>query len=174
MHQPRAAADPDSCLPFSQLQPTCAAHFNRAAFLAKLTGAVRHSGLRRFGTDACAAVQAVVADLAAQAAELERPTAGAGSGVVRPWPWPGQPAPAASASHSLVLLTDGLADDAPTMLEATAALLRSPPFPRGGFRALLVRGTGAVVVCPNCGRMGHGAAATAARAAVCLQGNPPY
>ncbi|KAL4457283.1 hypothetical protein ABPG75_012148 [Micractinium tetrahymenae] len=110
------------------------ASFDMAAFLAECTGAVRHSGLRRWGTRLCAALRRVVTDQAAQVRALA-------SAAAARHP-PGFPAPPGAApravQHSFVLLTDGDADDGGTGLEAAAALVRDPPFEHGGFRALLM------------------------------------
>ena len=119
-----------------------AAAFNKAAFLAELTGAVRACGLRRFGTSTYAAAKLAVETLAAPQQAL----AGGGSGAAAQQGSPAHvgaaPAELGAATHSLVLLTDGWADDLLIVYESTPALMIDPPFVSGGFKALLVRGLG--------------------------------
>ena len=126
-------------------RPAPAAAFDKAAFLAELTGAVRACGLERIGTCTCAAAKLAVETLAAKANGMVAPPAahppaesgsaaqqGSTAGV-------GADSAHVGAAHSLVLLTDGWADDQYSGFDAAAALLRDPPFVAGGFKALLVR-----------------------------------
>ena len=133
--------------PPSFLHPAPAAAFNKAAFLAELTGAVRACGLRCFGTRTYAAAKLAVETLAAKANSLAVPQqvpAGGGSGAAAQQGSPAHvgaaPAELGAATHSLVLLTDGWADDLLIGYESAAELMLDPPFVSGGFKALLVRG----------------------------------
>ena len=140
-----------------------AASFDKAAFLAELTGAVRYCGLERYGTNLCTAACQVIADLATRASLVAGTSshgsgAGGGSDGAPPVAAEGGPAAgggracsAAAAGrvagrqeqqHSFVLLTDGESADEATAFELAQALMREPPFPDGGFRALLVSGAG--------------------------------
>ncbi|KAL4858331.1 hypothetical protein ACK3TF_001804 [Chlorella vulgaris] len=124
--------------------------FHRATFVTQLTAAVRDLGHFRSGTNLCAAALHTLSTLAAKALTLVPPSATrTGADTAR-----GNEAATAAATpaccaaaltvagssqrHSLVLLTDGAADDAYELLSAVVEQLGDPPFPDGGFRALLM------------------------------------
>ncbi|PRW57568.1 peptide methionine sulfoxide reductase [Chlorella sorokiniana] len=103
--------------------------FDRAAFLAEVTGEVRACGLSRYGTATCTAVEEAVLTLAEKVDSLAEPQRSASSG---------SGAGELGAAHSLVLLTDGMAADEGYAFHWAADLLRDPPFEDGGFKALLL------------------------------------
>jgi hypothetical protein len=108
--------------PWFRKPATC----DKAVFVAELTGAVRACGLERYGTATCAATELALETLAAKANSL---------------PQSGRQGRTASqgSAHSLVLLTDGYADDYRNEAFYRAAdALRDPPFVAGGFKALLL------------------------------------
>lgn len=146
---PRSALTLSCCL---LLGPCSAVFFHRATFVTQLTAAVRDLGHFRSGTNLCAAALHTLSTLAAKALTLVPPSATrTGADTAR-----GNEAATAAATpaccaaaltvagssqrHSLVLLTDGAADDAYELLSAVLEQLGDPPFPDGGFRALLVSG----------------------------------
>ena len=162
-----------------------AATFDKAAFLAEVTGAVRGCGLERYGTYLCTATCQVIAELADRAALLTGSSSEAVDTVdgLPPAAPEGGPAaaeaaaglagggrggaaaagPLAGQQHSFVLLTDGDAVDEDEAFVPAQALMSAPPFPGGGFRALLVSDGGTA-------RLPLTALVVLAAAAACLDG----